>query len=261
MGILEAILLGAIQGLTEFLPISSSGHLVLAQRLLALEPGDLSFEVAVHGGTLLAVVVYFRSRVRSMIGSIFGVTKDRAQRLNDIRLVIYIVVGTIPAVVLGLAFKDHVEQLFASPIAAAIALIVTGLWLLLMRLVKSSHRELTKGRALIIGLAQAAAIVPGISRSGATIATGSMLGVPAARAAEFSFLLSVPAIFGANLLAVPEAMTFGRFGMMHVIGAVVAAIVGYISIRWVFAAIRHGNFVWFGIYCLVIGGVSTILLM
>ncbi len=261
MGILEAILLGVIQGLTEFLPISSSGHLVLAQRLLALEPGDLSFEVAVHGGTLLAVVVYFWPRIRSIIRSVVGMAEDRAQRLNDLRLVIFIVVGMIPAVVIGLAFKGHVERLFAAPIAAAIALIVTGIWLLLMRLVRSSHRELTKGRAFIIGLSQAAAIVPGISRSGATIATGSMLGIPATKAAEFSFLLSAPAIFGAILLTVPEAMTFGSFGMMHIIGAVAAAIVGYISIRWVFAAIRHGNFVWFGVYCLVVGGLSTILLM
>ncbi|GAB4320780.1 MAG: undecaprenyl-diphosphate phosphatase [Candidatus Zixiibacteriota bacterium] len=261
MGIIEAIVLGVIQGLTEFLPISSSGHLVLAQRLLSLAPGDLSFEVAVHGGTLLAVIAYFWPRVQSLAKSVFGQTPDTARRDLDLRLVFHIVIGTIPAVVLGLAFKDHIEELFASPVATSIALIVTGIWLLLMRVVRSTPRELSKGRAVIVGLAQAAAIVPGISRSGATIATGAMLGVRAREAAEFSFLLSVPAIFGANLLAIPEAMTFGRFGLMHVVGAVAAAIVGYVSIRWVFAAIRHGNFQWFGLYCLIVGTVSTILLV
>ena len=261
MGILEAIILGAIQGLTEFLPVSSSGHLVLAQRLLQLEPGDLSFEVAVHGGTLLAVVVYFRERIKSLVFSVFGLTPDPAQRQKDTQTLLHIVIGTIPAVVLGLAFKEEIELLFASPLAVSIALIVTGMWLLSMRLVRARQQPLTNSRALIIGLAQAAAIMPGISRSGATIATGSMLGVAAAQAAEFSFLLSIPAVFGANLLAIPEAMTFGRFGAMHVIGALAAALVGYISIRWVFAAIRHGNFQWFGVYCLVIGTVSTILFL
>lgn len=260
MTIFDAILLGIIQGLTEFLPISSSGHLVLAEHWLGVQPGDLSFEVAVHVGTLVAVAVFFRARLWSLIKSAIGQTTDAERLRFDRRLIVLIVIGTLPAVVIGLAFKGPIERIFSHPLAAAVALMVTGVWLLLMHTFTYRERPLTPSNSLMIGIAQSVAILPGISRSGSTIATGVMLGVSPSEAAEFSFLLSLPAVLGASLLALPEAITFGRFGMGHVVGAVFAAVVGYLAIRWVFAALRRGAFHWFGVYCLVLGAVASILL-
>lgn len=260
MTILDAILLGIIQGLTEFLPISSSGHLVLAEHWLGVQPGDLSFEVAVHVGTLIAVGVFFRKQLWSLIKSAIGQTEDVERLRMDRRLIMLLIIGTLPAVVIGLAFKSPIERIFSHPLAAAVALMVTGVWLLLMRAFTRRDRPLAPSNSFLIGIAQSVAILPGISRSGSTIATGVMLGVSPSVAAEFSFLLSVPAVLGASVLALPEAFTFGRFGLGHVVGALCAAVVGYLAIRWVFAALRRGSFHWFGIYCLVLGAVATVLL-
>lgn len=256
MSILDAIILGIIQGLTEFLPVSSSGHLALFEHFLHVNPGDLSFEVTVHAGTLLAVLVYFRRELMDMIKSVLQY-RDTTKAEHR-QLILFIVLGTIPAAVIGLLFKDMIEEVFASPRIAALLLMVTGLWLLAIRLVKTQDQPLGWSSAWWIGLAQSIAILPGISRSGSTIATGMILGVKPAIAAEFSFLLSIPAVLGAVVLDLPHAVAAGRFGLTHVVGGIVAGIVGYWSLRIVFATLGRGRFGWFGAYCLVAGGLATI---
>ena len=176
MNIIEALILGSLQGLTEFLPISSSGHLVLGQRFLDLSlPGNF-FEVLVHIGTLCSILGVFR---------------------NDI---LKLVMGTIPAVLIGLTLKDKIGQLFEHPFAVSYSLIATGLWLIMTKWFVNKHSSINLKNGFLIGCAQAVAIIPGISRSGATIGAAMLLGISPEKAAKFSFLLAIPAISGAGLL-------------------------------------------------------------
>jgi undecaprenyl-diphosphatase len=261
LSILQAIFLGVIQGLTEFLPVSSSGHLALFEHFLRIDPGDLSFEVTVHAGTLLAVLVYFRKKLLDMTRSLLAGKADNADNASqreDRTLILCIIVGSVPAAIIGLLFKDTIEALFASPRIAAMLLMVTGIWLLSIRLFRTGDRPVGLARSLWVGVAQAVAILPGVSRSGSTIATGMMLGITPKAAAEFSFLLSIPAVFGAMVLALPETISAGHFGATHILGGLTAALVGYWALSVAFATIRHGRFGWFGAYCLVAGGLATL---
>jgi undecaprenyl-diphosphatase len=259
MSVLEAIVLGIIQGATEFLPVSSSGHLVLTEHLLGLTDESVVFEVAVHAGTLAAVLLYFRTRILSILRGVFGQSGLPAENDAARRMLIFLVIGSVPAAVTGLLFKSEIESFFGNPRQTALFLIVTGVWLLLMRFAGRQRRVLNTQRSWWIGCAQAAAILPGISRSGATIATGALLGVPAAQAAEFSFLLSIPAVAGAAVLSLPEAMGSGQFHIADGIGAVVAGVTGYVALKLVFASLRRGRFAWFGVYCIVLGTVAAVL--
>jgi undecaprenyl-diphosphatase len=253
----EAVLLGIVQGLTEFLPISSSGHLALFQHFLNIAPGDLSFEVTVHVGTLIAVLVYFRRQLLELIRSVFDNSLDDSRRAIGRKTVALLALGTVPAVIAGFLLRPSIERLFASPRAASGLLIVTGVWLVLLRYAQSREGAVTYQRAWWVGMAQAAAILPGISRSGATIATGIALGIKPTVAAEFSFLLSIPAILGASALSLPEAVSAGRFGLSHCVGGLTAAIIGYWALSAVFASLRGGRFSWFGAYCLAVGGAAS----
>jgi undecaprenyl-diphosphatase len=185
----QALMLGVIQGLTEFLPVSSSGHLVLGQRLLGLTEPHLLFDVAVHVGTLLAVVVVFADDLRLMaMGLVPGRDRDPGGR----RLVILVAVGMVPAAIAGLLFRDAFEALYASTLAVGVALLLTGSMLMLTFLIPNGARNLERGgvpTAFVVGVAQAIAIIPGISRSGATISVGLALGLGRGSAARLSFLL------------------------------------------------------------------------
>ncbi|HUU45339.1 MAG TPA: undecaprenyl-diphosphate phosphatase [Acidobacteriota bacterium] len=260
MSLWEAIVLGVVQGATEFLPVSSSGHLVLISHAFGWADDSIAFEVAVHGGTLAAVLMYFRARLLTLTAAVFTRGHSAETVRESRRLMVFLVVGSIPAAVVGLALKIQIESAFAAPRLTAAFLIFTGILLLAMHRWSRPRGTLTTARTWWIGCAQAVAILPGISRSGATIATGSLLGVPAAKAAEFSFLLSIPAVAGAAMLELPDAVAAGQFGLADVVGAVTAGLTGYLALSLVFAALRRGRFVWFGIYCLVIGAAAAILL-
>lgn len=262
MSIWQAVILGLVQGATEFLPVSSSGHLVLAERLMGISTDGVTFEVAVHAGTLVAVLLYFRRRIGDLVravlgggstGSLEGVAASR-------RMIMFLVIGSIPAGLVGLIFKSEIEAMFAAPRMAALFLIVTGLWLLAMKWARAPGGTMSTAKAWWIGCAQAVAILPGISRSGATIATGTLLGVSPAVAAEFSFLLSVPAVAGAMVLSLPDVLAAGRFDPAILIGAVTAGITGYFALSAVFAALRRRRFLWFGAYCLTVGVAGVFLL-
>lgn len=256
----EAAILGVVQGLSEFLPISSTGHLVLFEEWLHIGSADLVFEIAVHAGTLLAVLVYFRKHLWDYTTALFARGQSSTEPQLARRELWLIVIGSIPAGVIGVLFKDEFEVMFADPMASAVQLIITGVILLSTLFHKPGDRDVSVWDSIWIGIAQAISILPGISRSGATIATGLWAGIRPARVAEFSFILSIPAVAGAILLTLPEAWGSGRLGMPHLIGAIVAAVSGYVAIRIVFAFLRGGRFALFGVYCLIVGALATILL-
>jgi len=262
MDIWRSVGLGIIQGLTEFLPVSSSGHLVLAEHLLGVDPPGITFEVIVHFGTLLAVLVYFRKRLLGILRDIVR-PKTATNSRQGWRYLLAIGIGTIPAGIAGLFLKNQIETAFSSPKAAAGFLIVTGVILFATLLGRRMDRSPGAGRAFLIGCAQAAALLPGISRSGATISTAVLLGLSPAVAAEFSFILSIPAILGATVLSLGEAFAVGvdvpALGV-YAAGGLAALAVGYASLRMLFGMIRKGRFWWFGVYCLSVGVAGSMLL-
>ncbi|MEW5701189.1 MAG: undecaprenyl-diphosphate phosphatase [Candidatus Zixiibacteriota bacterium] len=256
----DAILLGAVQGLTEFLPVSSSGHLVLVEHWIGLPSDMLTFDIAVHVGTLLAVLIYFHRQLADLFLGLLGRPRPAASPRAARRLLLLLVIGSIPAGIIGLLFKTQIEAVFAAPRMGAALLMVTGVLLLVMKLFPVGHLDVGGGRAWWIGCAQAVAILPGVSRSGSTIATGCMLGVAPAKAAEFSFLLSIPAVGGAAILGLKDAWGTGSLGSAHLIGAIVAALTGLVALRTVFATLQRGRFAWFGVYCLLVGFLSVLLI-
>ena len=251
---LEAALLGVIQGLTEFLPVSSSGHLALGQAILGIETGDVTFEIIVHFGTLLAVITALRARIMVLIRGCL------ARDLVAWRMVGFLLLGTLPAGVLGVALKDTLEEAFASPAAVSVFLIVTGVILWSTRFVSGDRKEVTWVDAIVIGCAQAFAIFPGISRSGSTIGMGLWRGLDSREAGTFSFLLSIPIILGATILAVDDLVAHPPSAdalWTLMIGAVMAYVSGVFAIRWLMGILAGGKLARFAYYCWVVGFVGV----
>jgi len=193
----EAIGLGVLQGLTEFLPVSSSGHLALAEHFLGVRSPGIAFEVFAHFGTALAVIVFFRRRVASIVVALVRALVGASHEPAEARLGVRLAVGTVPAVVVGYLSNDQIKSAFANPTLVSGLLVLTGCVLWLTRRLSPGARPVESLRdALVIGMAQAVAILPGISRSGSTISAGLALGVQREQAAEFAFLLSIPVILG-----------------------------------------------------------------
>lgn len=251
MTLFEAIFLGIIQGLTEFLPISSSGHLVIGQNLLGIYvPGNL-FEVVVHVGTLFSILVVFKDDWINLLRTVRE--RESAQYLLTIFL------GTIPAVFVGLLFKDSIEKIFDSMSLVAGALMFTGLILLVTKWLTGRGKKISVGSGFLMGCAQALAIIPGISRSGATISTGLVLGLGARDAARFSFLLAIPAICGAGTLTGIDLMQGGleSISSLALTGAFLSSfLVGVAALKWLLGLLESGKFYWFGIYCFLVGGLT-----
>ena len=252
MNVVEAILLGIVQGLTEFLPVSSSGHLVLGQALLGIQLPGVRFEVAVHMATLCAVLWVYRGRIGQLAG---GALQGRAA---DWRYIGLLVLATIPAGLVGVLGRDWLETVFDRPIIAASLLIVTGFLVYSIRFTApaASQPEPSASQATAIGVAQALAILPGISRSGSTVAVGAWRGVEPVAAAEFSFLLSVPAILGAGILQLGDAghASAGPGGAPLAAGFVAALVAGIVAIRWFVRMLRARSFHHFAWYCWIAGG-------
>jgi undecaprenyl-diphosphatase len=246
----EALLLGVVQGATEFLPVSSSGHLVIAQALLGIEESGVVFEVAVHVATLVSVLLVYRVRVAELL---VGVLKrDR----GALRYVGLLALATLPAAVVGLLWQDAVEALFENPVAPAVGLLVTGsfLWTSRAALARATGEAPGWGAALLIGVAQACALVPGVSRSGATVVAALWLGVEAREAATFSFLMAVPAIAGAAVLQAPDLGAVGGPGWgVLLVGGVFAGITGVLAIRTFVLMLAKRSFHFFAPYCWIVG--------
>jgi undecaprenyl-diphosphatase len=269
----EATFLGVVQGLTEFLPVSSSGHLVAFQHLLGLQSPELLFDVVVHGGTLLAVLlVYWKDLWEIIKESLFaaaemvrkGNVRATWQSRPYFRLAAYLLIGTVPAAAAGLLFQDALEQAFASLLSVGCMLLVTGTVLFGTRLSKGPGRDLqdlSLRDCLVIGIAQSFALLPGISRSGITIATGLFCGLNRDLAARFSFLLSVPAILGANILQAYKAReTLQAINVWpFLFGGLAALISGYVALRLLLRVVHKGRLFHFSYYCWAVGTIIILI--
>lgn len=238
-----ALVLGVLQGFTEFLPVSSSGHLVLTQSLIPgfSQPGVL-FDVCLHFGTLFAVLFFFRKRIFKL----------------SFKYILYIVVATIPAVIVGFLLKDLISILFSSVEVVGVALIVTGLLNFLTSKHKEEEKSLNYKKSFFVGLMQAFAIVPGISRSGSTIFAGVKSGLTSKDAAEFSFLISVPAIIGANILEIYSSWGEKINYIPYIIGFIAAFISGVLAIKLVLKFLEEKKFKIFAFYCLALGIITLL---
>ena len=268
-----AVFMGFVQGVAEFLPISSSGHLTLMQHFFGFEEVDNLFNILLHFATLIAVcVVYWKDIVEMVLEFFRGlaalVTKRGSREVSRPpearRLVMMVIVGTLP-LLLVVPFEDKVEQLGSSPVFVAIALLVTGCILFFsdrMARGKKTARTATVLDALLVGAAQAVATVPGLSRSGCTISAGMLRGFDRKFAVRYSFLLSLPAVLGATLLKVVKTISEGGVDTSllprYIIGMVVAGVVGYFSIRLVQLLADKGKFGKFSIYCWIAGAVALV---
>lgn len=262
--IFQAIVLGFVQGATEFIPVSSSGHLVVVPWLLGWEKADILFDTMLHWGTLLAIVVIFWRDFWEMIVAALTSIAKRSLADPKARMAWFIVIGSIPAAVTGLLFKDFIEGLFASPRAAGFFLLGTAALLAgseqMAKRLRNLHslEKLTLWDSILIGLAQAMALAPGISRSGSTIAAGLALGIRRDEAARFSFLLGTPAFLGAGLLSLSDALSenaasVGAQMPVLLVGFVVSAVTGFVAIRFLLAYLRTRSLYLFAAYCLILG--------
>jgi len=254
MTFLEAIILGLVQGLTEFLPVSSSGHLVLTQELMGVEDKGVTFEILVHFGTLLSVIIYFWKRLWGLFLSILPPFKE--ERKEDRKMIGYLAIASVPAAIVGFSpLKDHFEGAYEKPALVGLLLVLTGAILFLPRLLKTKGtKEVGIKSAITMGLGQALAILPGVSRSGSTIVSGMVSGTKSSAAAEFSFLMAIPAIAAASLLEVKDLVTIETELLgAYIAGGVVAFLSGLAAIYAVLAAIRRGKFEYFGVYCVIAG--------
>lgn len=267
MSLAQALILGVIQGLTEFLPVSSSGHLVIFEHILNTRLGDISFEVFAHTGTLMAVLVYYRRYIFRLIERILTVSgKDDEGRAGDdkeipMSWIWYILIGTIPAVIIGLLFKDQIEAAFRSIKLVGVVLILCGFILISTKWASKAMKNITAVDAVLIGIAQALAITPGLSRSGATISTGLFLGKNPVRAADFSFLLSIPAVAGATILKLKDVIESPPLTseiMTYLIGGLASFAVGFLCIMWLLDIIKKGKFSYFGVYCCLAGLIAVL---
>ncbi|MCA9753939.1 MAG: undecaprenyl-diphosphate phosphatase [Gemmatimonadetes bacterium] len=260
VGVGIAALLGLIQGLTEFLPVSSSGHLALAQDLLGVPGGGIAFAVLLHAGTLLAIFLVFREGVWRLIRggfSLLGSLFRPSRWSEDAHLAAAVVIATIPGALVGLFLESRIEAAFESTRVVALLLFVTAILLFSTRRARG-ERPVTLRDAAIIGVAQACAILPGISRSGATIATALLLGIARPRAAEFSFLAAIPLILGSVVLELPDLIRSGQDGGVAslVVGFVVSALVGWAALTWLVKLVRQGALHWFAGYCVAVGALA-----
>jgi len=269
MNILQALWLGVLQGVTEFLPISSSGHLVLGKAILGVHTEGVAYEVFVHFGTFLAILTVFWGDVWHVIKAVGHALRHPSADNWSLsyredpffRVAILICLGTIPILVVGLFLEHQVESAFSSPLFVSVALIVTGTFLLGTRWIKPQDTRFGIVRAFVIGLAQAFAILPGISRSGSTIAAGMYAGVERSEAARFSFLLVLPAIFGATVLEGAELLRTGipsQQAMTLFMGTIAAYGSGAIALKWLLGVIRRGRLDRFAYYCYAVGMVGLI---
>jgi undecaprenyl-diphosphatase len=251
----QAVLLGLVQGLTEFLPVSSSGHLALAQAYLGIEGSSIAVAVLLHAGTLLAISLVFRAGVLRLVRGGLDLLRHPlagpAGWSADAVLAAKIVCATVPGAVVGLALESRVEAAFGDPRLVAGLLLGTAAILLFSRIRRPGGSDVGWRHAWLIGLAQAVAILPGISRSGTTITVALLLGIARPAAAEFSFLAAIPLILGSLVLNLPELERNAAGGetVALVLGFLTSFVVGWAALVWLIRLVRRGQLHWFAIYC------------
>lgn len=239
MTFFEAIISGIVQGITEFLPISSSGHLVILHKVMGLKEPQIVFDIFLHLGTLAAIFIVLSKDIVEIF------TRKK-------KILYYILLGTLATVIFVLLFGKRIESAFGSTKLVGAMLVVTGIWLILGNFVRFGSEGLSGGKAILIGLVQGIAAIPGISRSGVTISTGLFLGLDGQAAARFSFLLAIPAIIAAFLFKAKDAALTG-FSANYIIGFLVSCIVGVLSLKLLLRLLYRNRFHLFGIYCIIAG--------
>lgn len=263
MELLDSFLLGLIQGLTEFLPISSSGHLVLGEALLGGEiDQSITFEVVVHFGTLCSILIYYRSKLADMLLSLWDLIKSptkvshKADSDANVKLMGFILLSMIPALLAGIFLKEQIEAVFLNPFMVSVMLLVTGAILYATKFRDDFPNRVNAKSAFGIGLAQAFAILPGVSRSGSTISLGLYLGIKREEVANFSFLMVIPVIAGAMLLEVKEMIEAGiqlNDAIGLVIGFLTAFISGYFALKYLIIMLQSKGIYPFAWYCWAVG--------
>lgn len=256
MDILQSITLGIVQGLGEFLPISSTAHLILVPYFTGWKDPGLAFDVAMHAGTLLAVLIYFWKDWMEILKITFWRKKYKSEIYSQ-NILWLLIIGTIPGALIGFFAQDYVDSLLRSPYLIAFSLAFFGLILYLVDKLASHERELNKislTDVFIIGFAQAVAIVPGVSRSGITISAGLALGLTRVGAARFSFLLSTPIILGATLSQIPDFLKAGVDGVI-LLGVLISALSGYLAIKYLIKFVENYSYKVFFWYRLILAGV------
>jgi len=263
MEIIDSFLLGLIQGLTEFLPISSSGHLVLGEAILGGKVDkSITFEVVVHFGTLCSILIYYRTKLADMLTSLWDLIKlpsrfsEKVAKDNNVRLTGLILLSMIPALLVGLLLKNQIENVFLNPFSVSLMLLVTGTILYATKFRSEFQNKITPGSAFGIGLAQAFAILPGISRSGATISLGLYLGIKRKEVANFSFLMVIPVIAGAMLLEIRDMIELGvpvNDAAGLIIGFFTALISGYFALKYLIIILQNKGIHPFAWYCWALG--------
>jgi undecaprenyl-diphosphatase len=252
--VVTAIIWGLVQGLTEFLPVSSSAHLILVPALLGLDEPDLATTAVLHIGTLIALLWFYR---RELIGMISAPTAPHNRRMWKL-----LVIGTIPAAIIGLTLRSPIETLFSDPWIVAVCLVITGLILLVAHRITAGTRTVddgTAGDAVVVGMAQAIALIPGISRSGMTMSAGLAQGMTRQESARLTFMLGIPAIAGAGALELVEVIHKGQLSPELLAGTVVAGISGYFAVSLFVKLIGRTGLLWYGLYCIAFGAIAYVL--
>ncbi|MTI60652.1 MAG: undecaprenyl-diphosphate phosphatase [Firmicutes bacterium] len=255
MNLINVVIIGIVQGITEFLPISSSGHLVVLQNLFGINEGQLTLDIFLHIGTVIPILIIYWQEVKDIL-----LLKKEKRRLSYL-----IIVGIIPTGLMGFFLKDFFAGLFSSVLNVGFMLLITGLFLYLVEKFAVSRKglaDMKEHNAVIIGIAQGLAIIPGISRSGTTITASIFQGLDRESAAKYSFLVSIPVILGAGMLELKELLDNGFAGTnwaLIITGAVVAAVTGYLAIKYLLHVLKKGSLIVFAYYCWILGVLIIIL--
>ncbi|BBI31248.1 undecaprenyl-diphosphate phosphatase [Cohnella abietis] len=253
------LFLGFVQGATEPIPVSSSGHLIIAQKLLGIKQNGLSFEILTNTASLIAICFIFRKDIGNLIvGAVRFLLTRKAEYKADFLFCLYIIIGTIPAVIVAALFKDKIEEIFSSVHTVSIALLLTGvaLWLIRNLRGRKMDGDLSTKDAVLVGLAQAIALIPGISRSGATVITSIAVGMKQETALKFSFMLYIPISIGGLVLGASDIASDpnrSQLAIPYLIAFLTTLIVTYFSMRWFMGIMARGNLKYFAYYCFVAG--------
>ncbi|QOY38283.1 undecaprenyl-diphosphate phosphatase [Anaerobacillus isosaccharinicus] len=262
--LLKYLFLGIFQGITEPIPVSSSGHLILLQELIGVELGGLTFEVIVNFASLIAVLMIYRDSVSKLfLGATHYLIRRQKKDQEDFRFVMYLIIGTVPAVIIGLLLGDKIAEHLTGVKVIGATLLVTGiaLWLIRNLRGRKNDSDLSIKDAVIVGLAQAVALIPGISRSGATIVAAMALGMKQETALKFSFLLYIPVSVGGIVLAISDLLKMPNITDLlvpYLIAFVGSLVASYFSLRWFMGIMARGNLVYFSVYCFVVGTLAIL---
>lgn len=264
--LLKYFILGVVQGITEPLPISSSGHMIILRHLFAIQLNGLSFEILVNAASLCAVVLIYQKDITRLIknGTCYFLLQEKRFKKEGSYLTL-LVTATVPTAIIGLLLEDYIGEALSSVKTVGIALLITGYTLWIIRHLKGSKNDaqITVKDAIIVGLAQSVALIPGISRSGATIVAAMLIGMKRETALRFSFLLYIPVSFGVTLLSIDDMINDPQFNSLiipYIIAFITSLVASFFALKWFINVMKKGKLIYFALYCLVLGGLMTLLL-